>query len=252
MTRPPEVPDASLGPGWDLPAPEQTELDEFDRRLHHPRKSPLPGLFDRQRLPPWVIGRAYSDPADPAVFGAVVALDLGDDREPWLIRGVLRQSKDGTTTLSRLAVQHRWDPEREVTGRVMRAIPLGAIRDAALSHLKRRASAQMMLNEVGALSKSTADATRSAAGRGFLLDDAFYRHIAGRLLDLPSEGHSRDPLRALCAEESMRLGSEIKYERMKQWIRNATDRKYLEPGKPGVRLRRAGPRLIHEREAEDG
>src|SRR5437868_3209341 len=67
----------------------------------------------------WVYGTEYSDPADEAVFGRLLAKQrIGG--EPWLIRGVLRAVSGRQPVLSRVTIEHFKDPSREVTGTVVR------------------------------------------------------------------------------------------------------------------------------------
>ena len=245
----------SLEDGWEIPLPDGPEIEVL-----------LLWAADEPNGR-WLVTRVLSEATDPSVFSAVFAVQLVAG-EPWFVRGVLQQSQTGPPVLSRVAVQHLNDPQREVTGPILRGLRLAAIRDEALRVLPRSAVVQTWLSKVPdalpthasrrrtpaapLISKQKAAATREAAAMAAgqprrLLDDAHYRRIATRFLEIPGRG----VLRTLCAEESERWGEDIPIERMKQWLREATDREYLVGVKKGAR-RLPGQRLTNQKEEDDG
>jgi hypothetical protein len=143
----------------------------------------------------------------------------------------------------------------------MRDINFGTIRTAGLARLRERASAIRLLegstsaafdsyrdSVVGAGHKATGSPTRGPHG-GYPAEH--YRGIARRYLELVRLGR-RDVLKALCEEWSEVLGESVKRERMRGWLRTATQIGFLAPGQRGKAGRQPGPNLDDAKEETDG
>jgi hypothetical protein len=212
--------------------------------------------------PPWVEADHFPDETDQHVFGAVLGVWLVRD-QPWLVRGVLRSVEDGPPVLARVAVEHFADPPtKEVTGSVMREINFATIRNLALDRLRERGLAIGFLHESGVaifdsyranVMQAADEAAKHKLARGPHggYPAEHYRHIARRYLALVRSGR-RDVQRALCEEESERLGELIKRERMREWVKKATQMGFLAPGERGKAGRHPGPNLNQPKEDNDG
>lgn len=197
-----------------------------------------------------IVAVDYTQSGDTRVFGAVFAIQHLEG-EPWLVRGVLREGDEGPPILTRIAVEHFSDPNREVGGAIMRDIRFAEIRDRALVRLRERA---WSLAHIKAAPPATVDAAHAAAkkaarkiavGPHGAYPTDHYRYIAERYLALVASGR-RDIHRALCEEESERLREPIGRERMRDWVRKATELGFLESGRRGFVGRLPGPNLRRE------
>src|SRR5262249_862873 len=84
------------------------------------------------------------DPPDVAFFGAGTL--IGGDL--WVVEGFLRENPAGGPIVSRLTVEsHRGD--REVTGTIVRGLPIGEMRDLALRNLAPLAASRQIAHEAG-------------------------------------------------------------------------------------------------------
>jgi hypothetical protein len=198
------------------------------------------------------------------VAGAMIAPSRRSPREPWQIGGILYRDETGPPLVGVLAVEHfAFSPTTtrlEVTGTVLRGVPLAAIRDKALADLRedREAAARgidLARRAMGTAGfylpdqdvtgerarRTTEEASRPKRGRPRYSPERYGR-IAVRYLELIDEGR-RDVLVALAAEESERLGRPVPRETIRDWVRKATRLKYLAPGKPGRAESRPGPKL---------
>ncbi len=201
-----------------------------------------------------VIAHGWQDPGgDDRVFAAVFAVQH-IDHQPWLIRGVLRGGTSGPPILSRVAIEHFHDPDREVTGTVLRDLRFGEIRDRALTRLRERARNLGAMSFVPEPTARAAGVAAKKAGRGAIpvgsrgaYQPEHYRHIAERYLALVESGR-RDVIKALEEEEGKRLGEPVGHERMRDWVRKATKLGFLAPGSPGTVARQPGPNLVRERQ----
>jgi hypothetical protein len=212
-------------------------------------------LLESSNAPlPWVYARHSIDQA-PETFGYVVAV-VAAKGELWLVRGWLRSVAGRTPVLSQATIEHATDPDRDVTGAVVRDIRFDEIRNAALRELRVRADSLERLRRIEdldeAVTQDEADAASSAAQRAGdtrgrrALPTSHYRGVALRYLELVDDGR-RDILNALCEAESKRLGEPVKRERVRQWLRRCVDLGYLQPaGKRGVAGRLAGPNLTRK------
>jgi hypothetical protein len=177
--------------------------------------------------------------------------------EPWFVQGVLRRGPSGPAIVSKLTIEHfpvraRAVPA-EITGGVLRDLQLGTIRDQALRDLEPTATGRAAMAQVGGwhvsgkdveVARRAADeASKSRRGRpGY--PSEHYRRIALRYLEL-IERH-RNVLVVLAAEESERAGRTIPRETVRDWVRKATERGYLAPGKPGRAEARPGSNLYRK------
>ena len=168
----------------------------------------------------------------------------------WLIRGVLREQVSGPLQLARVAVEHFDDPSVEVTGPVIRGVPVASLRDFANSYL---AVAPGVLADAGlpsAAEKRWAKrVTRAAAeqplrrGRaGYPIDH--YRRIALLALDIYHEDH-RDVVKELAAREGRR------YQTVRDWVRRARNLGFLGPTQRGRSQWAAGPNLYRKEHDDD-
>jgi hypothetical protein len=174
--------------------------------------------------------------------------------EPWQVEGLLYRCPTGPPIVGSLRVRHfPLDTKAlraELTGLVLRALPLATIRDGALAGLE--GSLQFLeiageagwrgvaLDDVERAREPVHEARKARPGRP-RLSDQFLERIAIRYVELARV--RRDVLVALAAEESERAGREIPRETIRDWVRKATERRYLAPGKPGRAEARPGPRL---------
>jgi hypothetical protein len=230
------------------PARRVPELDAFL----------LEGLFRRRKhlaasgtASIWVDAEPFHDDTDARVFGAAFARQEIDG-EPWLVRGVLRSVESGRPVMCRVVIEHFSDQAREVTGTVARDINLGTIRSEALIRLREKAGSRVLLAQSGHLPQETAEMARAAAveaARGALARGPHggyrpehYRSIALRRLELDAEGQT-GVVGKLCAEWSALLSERVDRERMRDWLRKATQMGFLSPGRPGVTTRKPGPNL---------
>jgi hypothetical protein len=206
---------------------------------------------------PFVMAWPLDDPEDDALaeFRAGVLIAPGRDARPapWLVEGLLYRDPIGPPIVGSVSVRHfPLDQERvlEVTGVVLRGLPLGAIREHALAGLEGTRLAREAMAETGwTIAPAAVERAREAAeearrprpGRPSLPDE-HYARIAGRYLELIDAG-VRHVLVALAAEESIRAGRTIPRETIRDWVRKATERGYLAPGKPGRAEARPGSKL---------
>jgi hypothetical protein len=197
----------------------------------------------------------FTDSSDEAVFGAVLAKQMVDG-EPWLIRGVFRTDSSGRTpVLARVVVEHFTDPDREVTGTVIREINFGAIRDAGLVKIRQRAEARSMFRgpfrdspeDLATMARAAREAARSRVARGAYSAE-HYHNVARNLFRLQSE--TRSWLPALADFYSKQLGDEVHPERVRGWIKTATKLGFIAPGKRGKPRREPGPK--YKEEPNDG
>jgi hypothetical protein len=231
-----------------FPVIDSADLDLLAKAARSPKRKPLGG----------VVAHDWRDPdGDERVFAAVFAVQH-IDRQPWLVRGVLRTGASGPPVLSRVAIEHFHDPGREVTGTVLRDLRFGEIRDRALTRLRDRADNLGAMSFVPEARAAPAAEAAKKAGRGRISIDSrgaypleHYRHIAERYLALVASGR-RDVLKALSEEEGKRLGEPIGHERMRDWVRKATRLGYLGSGTPGSVSRQPGPELLCELEQLEG
>jgi hypothetical protein len=243
-----------------LPALLHHERRELMRRRRaHERGAP------ESEAPPWVL----ADEADEDdALASFVALTLAKrsrsgEHEPWLVRGVLRRSAEGPPMLSRASVEHFDNPEVEVTSTAMRDINFGTIRERACGALALKQDVfdavtkteGLAADELAALvgwneqwiRDVAAEAQRVPLRRGRPgYPEEHYRWIALRYLALIKEGR-RDVLKALAAEEGRRLSREVPRETVRDWVRKATELKFLAPGKQGRASARPGPDLYPRR-----
>lgn len=207
---------------------------------------------------PLVLAELPSEDAENDVLGAAFALQLVDG-EVWLVRGVLQRVPTGPPVMKRVAVEHLIDTSRDVTGKIVREIRFGEIRDAALARLRERGPARAQLRDadpdlfteeqVAEAQAVAVEVARHARGPRGAYTSEHYRHVARRYLALVDEGR-RDVVNALCEEEAERLGEPIARERMRDWIRKATRMGFLAPGTSGVIGRQPGPNLDPKEEGD--
>jgi len=215
---------------------------------------------------PFVMARPLEDLDSDAiaefVAGDLIAPTPRSAPEPWQLGGVLYRDAKGPPIVGDLTVEHfRVDRKLarvEVTGTVLRGLPLGSIRDSAVDQLPsieigRDAMAvvdplHVRAKEVDQARRAAKEAGKTKPGRpGY--PDEHYRRIALRYLTLV-ERH-RNVLVALATEESKRLGRIVPRETVRDWVRKATERGYLAPGKPGRAEARPGSKL-NKKEDDDG
>lgn len=229
--------------------------------------------------PPWVLVKRLDaerddEPtaavfADGAVIAAVFAVHLIAPSkharpEPWLIRAVLRATKRGPVILARVAVEHLTKGDAEVTGMVLRGVPLARIRDLAQARLGMAAYVvQMIADEPGwHVTPEEVEWARRAAreaaklplrrGRkGYPPDH--YRGVALRAIEL-ANAERRDVIEALREEEAKRLGKYVAYDTIKRQVERARkDFGFLAPTTRGRANFQPGPNLYRkEKEEQDG
>jgi hypothetical protein len=219
------------------------------------RRSHLRDRFKRPTRYEWpqVFGTPHGQRFNSAVVGYFVA-GVFIHGEPWIVEGVLCTDPAGPPIVSRLIVEHH-AARREVTGAVLRALPIAHIRDRALADLPSFAASRRLAVEAGIARVSEADAARAEhaaaearkprPGRRAKPDE-HYERIAIRYLELLKLGR-RDVLKALAAEESEREGRVIPRETIRDWVRKATRLEYLASGTPGRAKARPGRRLTSTR-----
>jgi hypothetical protein len=198
-----------------------------------------------------------------AVIGYVSAIEWisassRSESQPWLVRGVLH--KAGRRPILRsLVVEHFTNPDAEVSGWVLRGIPVAQIRDEALRWAVNRGDYIEVLGAGWAVSgedmararriaDEAAETPLARGPKGYGAEH--YRRIAFRYLELLREGR-RDVLVALAEEESERLGREVRRETVRDWVKKATRLGFLAPGTPGRAEERVGPNLGRTIEQED-
>jgi hypothetical protein len=191
--------------------------------------------------------KAFDRP-DPAVFASVFARqDLDGTR--WLIRGVLRTSAAGAPILARVTIEPLDDLELEVTGRVIRDVSFATIRDAALVHLRRRARAAPYVSDrrVRELERAAKVAAMTRGRRGAYTTE-HYHEVARTLVRLQrnQRKNTLDELRKFYAEQ---LGEDVKGERVRGWVKEATRLGFLAPGRKGVAHREPGPNYKEDTDA---
>jgi hypothetical protein len=207
---------------------------------------------------PYVEARPIEYPLDDRLAefaaGVLIAPTPRSSPEPWQVRGVLYRNPRGPAVVGDLLVEHfpatRRAVRAEVTGTVLRGLPLGEIRDEALAGLRGRLEAReamlaggtfgMTEEQVLPARRAVTEATKPKPGRPGLPEE-HYRRIALRYLALLK--HHRNVLVALAAEESERQGRIVPRETVRDWVRKATGLGYLAPGKPGRAEARPGPKL---------
>lgn len=177
----------------------------------------------------------------------------------YIIRGLLRLDGEGVPVLSSVCVES-FGPELdeavvEVTGTVMRAVSVAAIRNRVLSLLGTHAVAFEAMEAVGGYG-ITPEQARRARDVAELAAQApakpgrprkppeDYERIARRYLELVKAGR-RDVLKALAKEERRPR------ETIRDWVRKATKEGFLAPGKQGRAQVRPGPNL-NPKEEDDG
>lgn len=230
-------PFAAAPGGRPFPRLEGSDLDLLAIAAKRPKKMPLDGI----------VAFEWRDPGgDEQVFGAVFAVQHLDG-EPWLVGAVLRGEGSQPPILSRVRVEHFDEPGREVTGKVIRDLRFGEIRDRGLARLRERAAnlAEMSFvpepwKKAASEASEKASYGRGAAGPRGGYPRKHYRRIAERHLALVASGR-RDVLNALCEEESKRLGEPVDRERMRGWLRRAVKYGFLAPGRQGRIGREPGP-----------
>lgn len=238
-----------------MAASRETFFEPFGGEFRSRARKALRG--ERSVDLPHVRARPLDDPApdELAEFraGALAAPARGAKPEPWQIEGVLFRNPKGPPIVGDLTVRHfpldKKAARVEVTGTVLRALPLGTIRDKARAGLEGIWQARDTLRDLGYIDTSeSVERAREAAqeakkrrpGRPGHPDE-YYRRIAARYLQLAKV--RGDVLVALADEESELQGRQIPRETIRDWVRKATERGYLAPGKPGRAEVRPGPKL---------
>jgi hypothetical protein len=201
---------------------------------------------------PVVRARPLAQSDDVAVIAELVAGTLIEG-ESWLIRGVLRNDPKGPPIVARLTVEHFPQGDLEVTGTVLRALPLARIRDQALASLIAIAVGREAMAEVGGWGETPESVARARyaaehaakpkRGRRALPRE-HYATIAARYLTLVEQGR-RNVLVVLADEE------DVPRETVRDWVRKATKLGFLAPGTHGRAEKRPGPNL-YRKEQDDG
>jgi hypothetical protein len=188
--------------------------------------------------------------------GVLIAPRPDEQLRAWQVEGVLCRDPNGPPLVCALEVRHfplsKREPRSEVTGTILRGVPLGRIREMAFEGLAgtleaRRSMAASDLfphvsaEDVDPAERATSETRKPRRGRRGLPDE-HYRRIALRYLQLIELGR-RNVLVALAEEESNRAGHPIPRETVRDWVRKATERGYLAPGKPGRAVARPGPKF---------
>lgn len=208
---------------------------------------------------PIVIAQPLDDSLDESEIAEFAAGTLVNG-EPWLIQGVLRSDPAGPPIVARLRAENFPVADVEVTGTVLRSLPIARIRDKALAWLIPLAVGRQALadasgwaitpDDVERARETAAQAERPQRGRRGHPPE-HYRRIAFRYLELLKDGQ-RKVLVALADEESERLGRTIPRETVRDWVRKATRLGFLAPGKRGRAEARPGPNLYKKKEETDG
>jgi hypothetical protein len=201
---------------------------------------------------PVVQPQPLKDRSDEALIAELLAGTLVEG-EPWLIHAVLRRHPKGPPIMACLSVEHFPVRDVEVTGTVLRALPLARIRDQAFAQLIPVALGREVLAEAGGwgITSEDAERTRHAADEAAkpkpgrrALPREHYARIATRYLTLLGEGR-RNVLVVLADEEG------VPRETVRDWVRKATKLGFLAPGTPGRAGMRPGPNL-YRKEDDDG
>jgi hypothetical protein len=200
---------------------------------------------------PVVVAQPLTDSHDEAVIAELAAGTLVEG-ELWLIHALLRRDPKGPPIVAHLSVQHYPVDDVEVTGTVLRALPLARIRDQALARLIPIALGREVLAEAGGWGETpesverarhaAEEAAKPKRGRRALPPE-HYATIAARYLTLLGDGR-RNVLVVLADEEG------VPRETVRDWVRKATKLGFLAPGKPGRAEMRPGPNLY--RKDDDG
>jgi hypothetical protein len=226
------------------------KLDELRWRA---ARSQLQAAFEKPARRSWPLVHVWLLPDSPGaalaefLAGAwIKPTDRAPREKPWLISGVLCRSDKGPPILGELGVEPAAEGAVEVTGTVLRGVPVALIRDRALGQLPTLAIGYEAMAGVGGWNVSAEDvkrAKRAAAAaakqplnrgrRGYPHDH--YRRIALRYLERLEE--RRDVLVALAQEES------VPRETIRDWVRKATELGFLARGTPGRAEKRPGPNL---------
>jgi hypothetical protein len=210
---------------------------------------------DEHIEPPWVMADAWQLDDDKAVFARVVAVFLAPavtngDAEPWLVRAALRLDAHQHPTISRIGVEHLTNPDREVTGVILKRVPAPTIRNRALAYLLQREKTLDVMKKAGVelpqgwyeSASHVATLARSELKRGPKgYPREHYRRIALRCIELHRQG-VRNVLRVLADEEG------VPYETARTW-RDVARRKYryLAPSpRQGQAWFEPGPNLYEE------
>jgi hypothetical protein len=198
---------------------------------------------------PYVAVNPRPDRDDPSFRGDFLYADVGDG-DIRIATGFLRTNSEGLLIVSRLTVEH-WPPDREVTGAVVRALPIATMRDLAVAKLPAVAAGRRFARDIGdewisepeaeLAERAAAEAAKPRPGRPGN-PEAHYERIAIRYLEL-IDGGRRDVLKALTEEESAQNGRVVPRETVRDWVRRATALGFLAPGTPGRAEPRPGPRL---------
>jgi hypothetical protein len=183
-----------------------------------------------------------SDALAEFVAGVLIAPTPRSSSEPWQVRGLLYRDPKGPPVVGDVIVEHfpiRQAARVEVTGTVLRRVNLREIYSHAVAGLEGVLLARKVFNvtedRMQPARRAVSEAAKPKRGRpGY--PDEHYRRIAERYLELLSTGRL-DVLVALAAEESRPR------ETVRDWVRKATERGYLAPGKPGRAEARPGPKL---------
>ena len=197
---------------------------------------------------PYVLARPLEWSADPSALaefaaGVLIAPTPGSSPEPWQVRGLLYRDPKGPPIVGNVTVEHfpigRKTARMEVTGTVLRGVNLGEIRSHAVAGLEgvliARELFRVEAQRMEPARRVVSEARKRKRGRPGFPDEHFER-IALRYLELLHEGR-RDVLVALAQEENRPR------ETVRDWVRKATERGYLAPGKPGRAEARPGPKL---------
>jgi hypothetical protein len=180
--------------------------------------------------PPWVV----TPPGEKTILAEYLAAPSPTSvEEPWLVRGVLSEV-DGALALTRVTVEHAVDPTIEVTGHVMRRLPLATIRDQAMMWRQSRKIGGPVIASVFGPKKVALKRGR----QGY--PDEHYERIAWRAIELAIElarEGRRDVIKVLSKEEKS------EYYTVRDWITKARERGLLAPVKQGRTDFRPGPNL---------
>jgi hypothetical protein len=147
-------------------------------------------------------------------------------------------------------------PSNGLSGTVLRSIPVAAI----VAEARRQAIAApdefaaipaevgLMTSEAlirikGLANKLDTTAMRRGGRRGFPPD--FYRGVAIDYLELQGAGKGRGILVEIARLATGRLGRPVTRENARDWVRRATELKYLSAGIPGKAGRLPGPNLFN-------
>jgi hypothetical protein len=180
-----------------------------------------------------VLWLPFDDPNDQHVFAGVIAVQVAEG-ERWLVRGALRREPGKKPTMSRVAVEHLTDRDREPTGTVIRGINLATIRDDALRDYHRSAWSH---DHLSAPAPQRREATRDATSKAGPPPPARHAHgaypishywrIGAMYLELANAGERN--IHAVIGE---REG--VGRETARTWVAQATRLKILPPGRRGV------------------